>query len=633
MRRAWNFIEKIDERYGIWLVYIALIAFFINPIWFHYANFQDWQGYFVWNTERIAAYCCLLRLLLMSRRYPWYVICSLMAIAFVHRGGFFAEDKTLYYFVIMMLASKGADFRKILSIYLGFFTFLILLDIPLYLMGEVTDYGKHRISLVGHSWGFSNPNLLAILISTMVFCVLTLWNKNRTAAVWGICILSALIIGWMTLCMTIIVALVLFPILYQLFIKRRPKAWQIALLPSFGLVISALLALWYGPSAGTNTFNCRFAVSAFIWKDWGISLMGQNCLVPFTPNGGIDPKSLILDNLFLRLPLLYGFIPALIGYILWSYSLWKIARHGSLPLLTSAVCITLCGFMEVTPLFIILNPTLLYSPHKSSYNASNWRKMTYLHCGLGLLFVIGLYNPFANKALGSGQNKIKDIEPLEGFSKVSNHDERSFATYLRGLPLSDQGQPVLTYLGEEADSASKYCHRVIDIPLLSESEQCADVCLYLRADYLFRQHRFFDIHFEDTQHNIMRHKWCGLRRSFEKYLRHVFEWANTESMKNEMPTRNLKDIQVGDVWVYDAKSRPEVRYGHAMMVADVCKNPNTGETAILLLQGSTPACSIHILENTLDSEHSPWFILDEKADTLDFGMAKYLPSELRYFKN
>jgi hypothetical protein len=114
---------------------------------------------------------------------------------------------------------------------------------------------------------------------------------------------------------------------------------------------------------------------------------------------------------------------------------------------------------------------------------------------------------------------------------------------------------------------------------------------------------------------------------------HVYEFANTESLIHEMPQRPLSEMQPGDVFIYCNKDREDKQYGHAIMVADVARNPVTGRKIFLLLQGSTPACSIHILKNRNDSILSPWFELDDKASSLNFGTAVYLPTELRFFED
>lgn len=225
------------------------------------------------------------------------------------------------------------------------------------------------------------------------------------------------------------------------------------------------------------------------------------------------------------------------------------------------------------------------------------------------------------------------IKCPKGYERIK-YDKTSMAEYLRRLPLKTKDVPLSLYEGNftDSDTIVHYCHQVVDIPLVSKYEQCADVCIHLRAEYLYERRQFFKIHFEDTQHNVMRY-WCGYcYYLYYFYLWHTFGWANTESLINEMPQRNLKDMEPGDVFVYDYKSRPDAKYGHAIMVADMAVNPKTGEKIFLLVQGSTPACDIHIMKNLIDPELSPWFRLDPKAINIDFGFAKYKKGELRYFK-
>ena len=60
-------------------------------------------------------------------------------------------------------------------------------------------------------------------------------------------------------------------------------------------------------------------------------------------------------------------------------------------------------------------------------------------------------------------------------------------------------------------------------------------------------------------------------------------------------------------------------------------NSATGEKVFMLVQGSTPACLIHVMKNVEDPSGSPWFRLDPDAKELDFGFVKYYPDELRHF--
>lgn len=248
---------------------------------------------------------------------------------------------------------------------------------------------------------------------------------------------------------------------------------------------------------------------------------------------------------------------------------------------------------------------------------------------IGLIGLAYIYSPLwpSSSTQSKSDITVRDVPVLNGFNRMENS---AFATYLLDLPLADEGQLVRLFNGEIPDSIQKYKFRVVDKPILSQSEQCADVCIHLWADYLFSYRRFFDIHFEDTQHHTLRYWWGNRPWKYFSFLLKVFEVANTESLMHEMPVRKISEIQPGDVFVYDYKSRPGSKYGHAMMVLSVAEDSVTGKKAIMLVQGSTPACSIHVLKN--QKTGSPWFMLDEKRNCFDFGFAKYRVGELRYFK-
>lgn len=255
-------------------------------------------------------------------------------------------------------------------------------------------------------------------------------------------------------------------------------------------------------------------------------------------------------------------------------------------------------------------------------------------CLLALVFCwLYLFSPYwPNHQFGKGKyGSIGDIEIPNGFVRVDD-DGSGYFSFLRSLPLAHPDSVVRDNKKRTVNEVAPYCYRLLDLPLLDKNEQCADVCIRLRTEYLFQKRRYSDIHFDDTRYQTMTYSWGNLRPALKRYLKKVFLMANTESLIHEMPQRKLEDIRPGDVFVYDVKSRSDVRYGHAIMVADVIVDKNSGRKMCMLVQGSTPACSIHILKNTQDSINSPWFPIDAFADTLDFGFARYLSTELRYFE-
>ena len=252
---------------------------------------------------------------------------------------------------------------------------------------------------------------------------------------------------------------------------------------------------------------------------------------------------------------------------------------------------------------------------------------------LSLLVYWGfLYSPWwpIKKQVMGEWGQIIDIEEPKGYSRMSADD---YAEFLRHLSLAKPDSVIRYWTGEVADTIVPFCYRIIDLPLLSKFEQCADVCLRLRTEFLFRERLFDSIHFDDTQFQTISYSGGNRRKELNTYLRKVFLLSNTESLVNEMPQRSIQDVRPGDVFVYSAQSRSDAHYGHAIMVVDVAVDNMTGERICMLAQGSTPACSIHILCNRKDSIMSPWFRLEVVNDTLDFGFAHYHRDELRYFES
>ena len=184
-------------------------------------------------------------------------------------------------------------------------------------------------------------------------------------------------------------------------------------------------------------------------------------------------------------------------------------------------------------------------------------------------------------------------------------------------------------LKQTREFTSNHVDKLFDFLLLSNAEQCADVCMRLRAEYLYHAGRLSDIRFMDVQGNVLKYDGEESRESFEKYLKKVFNVANTYSLSKEMKSRFISDIQPGDVFVYPAPNRNT--YGHAIMVADVAQNPNTGSKAIMLVEGIIPARSIHIMRNLEDTSSSPWFVIDEESDVLTFSFFKFKFTDLKCF--
>ena len=229
-------------------------------------------------------------------------------------------------------------------------------------------------------------------------------------------------------------------------------------------------------------------------------------------------------------------------------------------------------------------------------------------------------NPHNYKTIG-------DIPVPYGYERIDGIDA-AYSTFLRSLPLKGKGEKVMLYTGDTANYQF-LSYAVVDLLILSNAEQCADACMRLRAEYLFRRGRYGEIRFNDVNGKTMKYTGDSSRKEFEKYLRKVYNAANTFSLSRELQQRPLSIIEPGDVFVYAAADRPGNQYGHAVMVVDVARNPRTGKKMLLLAEGNTPARNIHVMRNLRHPFRSPWFYLDENADKLRLSVFRFNPDELR----
>ncbi len=223
---------------------------------------------------------------------------------------------------------------------------------------------------------------------------------------------------------------------------------------------------------------------------------------------------------------------------------------------------------------------------------------------------------------------VRELSVPRGYERIDG-DDRNYTRFLRSIPLKPRGSEVVLYRGGGAARfGSRVKYAVIDLPLLSNDEQCADVCMRLRAEYLFSQGKCGRIHFSDLAGTDHYYTGGRSRKAFESYMRRIYAVANTASLARELPRRNLKDVQPGDILVYPA--RKGHKYGHAIFVLDVAQN-GKGQKMVMLAEGNTPACSMHIIRNLESWRNHGWFKWDENAKVQTFLCFRYHDNELRHF--
>lgn len=217
----------------------------------------------------------------------------------------------------------------------------------------------------------------------------------------------------------------------------------------------------------------------------------------------------------------------------------------------------------------------------------------------------------------------------------------------RTLPLKPHGSTVLYFDGREKINSNIY-EGVINMEIGNRDlQQCADAVMRLRSEYLYKEKRFKEIHFNFVNGFTLSYdKWReGYRvvvsgnnasyvkkastsnsyETFRSYLNMVFAYASTLSLEKELTKVPKDSMEIGDVFIIGADP------GHAVIVLDMAENKSTGEKLFLLGQSYMPAQETQILCNNEDKEISPWY-------SLNFHGKLYTPqwtfdeNQLRRFK-
>lgn len=237
--------------------------------------------------------------------------------------------------------------------------------------------------------------------------------------------------------------------------------------------------------------------------------------------------------------------------------------------------------------------------------------------GLGLWWISRTSNPWNAKT-------IADIPAPIGFTRDKVD---GYGRFLRSLPLKERGSKMQYFTGGDA-RFQILSAAVIDMPMLSNAEQCADMTMRLRAEYLWKSGRYSDIVFTDVNRCKHRYKGGASRKAFEKYLKQMYEICSTYSVHKETLVRRASEVKPGDVLVYPARFRAKL--GHAMLVADVATN-SKGQKAILCVEGNTPAREAHVVRNILNPLRNPWFIIDNNDTSFIVSICHFNLNELRHY--
>lgn len=212
------------------------------------------------------------------------------------------------------------------------------------------------------------------------------------------------------------------------------------------------------------------------------------------------------------------------------------------------------------------------------------------------------------------QSAADDLEhrfaPPAGATRIAAAP-RSFAAFLRRLPLLPPGTPVRLFNGQLKHRQDVHA-AVVDLDVgTRDLQQCADAAMRLRAEFLYSLGRYDDIRFhpEPGQKRVLAYTGGDDRTRFSRYLLQVFSAAGSASLEAELP-RRTGPVEPGDL--LSQGGHP----GHVVIVLDVAEG--AGRRYLLIGQSFMPAQQFHVVRNLQDAALSPWY--DESA--LDKGGVK-----------
>ena len=117
--------------------------------------------------------------------------------------------------------------------------------------------------------------------------------------------------------------------------------------------------------------------------------------------------------------------------------------------------------------------------------------------GIGLWLFLGsrMSNP-------KNYGHIGDIPLPGGYERIAGTNP-GYTQFLRSLPLKPKGSKVKLYTGGNAHFQTMN-YAVVDLPVLSNAEQCADACMRLKAEYLYQPEQYNKIKFQDVNGKSLR---------------------------------------------------------------------------------------------------------------------------------
>ncbi len=216
--------------------------------------------------------------------------------------------------------------------------------------------------------------------------------------------------------------------------------------------------------------------------------------------------------------------------------------------------------------------------------------------------------------------------PPDGYTRVEA-EAGSFGEYLQNFKLKPYGESAYQYDGTVSENSSTV--GVFD-QNVTRWQQCADSIMRLHAEYLFERGEYDKISYDfTTGFQCDFTNWSQGKRvkvtgskctwvdkaepstskdTLDAYMDFVYQYANTESLQNQLTEVAPADVRIGDAFVITSYQM-DAELGHAVFVADMAKN-EAGDKLYLIFEGTTPATQICLAKSN-DTTYGYWLPLKE----------------------
>lgn len=245
-----------------------------------------------------------------------------------------SRDFGLMEFFVIMLAMKGQNHKKNLSVFFLVKCLALLLTPLLWKIGILeTMYYKDDIVGYYNTFGFCHRNVLGANVA--VVCIVWFYIRYRVIKVYDVIAwtviaiftymaadsLTSVLIMLITISVSIMFRIKQEKIVHWTYIK-----WIFIGCFILFFLISIIGTLFYSKDSTIwkmidNIFTKRFYFSNYCFEKYGLSLFGQNIdFVSSIQAQNSESAKLILDNSYMRAILYYGLIPGLtfLGIYFWA---------------------------------------------------------------------------------------------------------------------------------------------------------------------------------------------------------------------------------------------------------------------------------------------------------------------------